>query len=222
MLRKDKKKMTSRSLLLSGGITVTTCITVLIITIAIVVSTVPAFAADELMIIGHARPDVDTVASAIAYTNLKNMMGVKEAFPAVAGDLNNETKFVLDYFKVPYPEKITNCQYRCKKVILVDHNDMGQAVDNLNLILASLLTIPATPLSTTNLGGISMSLTAKSLRQAQAPIWELTPSITRNHTRRQGWIRQSTGMRLSATTIISGWVQSRWTIVFEKTFGNHT
>ena len=133
LLRKGKKKMTSRSLFQSGGITVTTCFTTLIITIAIVVSTVPAFAADELIIIGHKRPDTDTVTSAIAYANLKNMMGVKEAFPAVAGDLNNETKFVLDYFEIPYPEKITNCQYRCKKVILVDHNDMDQAVDNLKI-----------------------------------------------------------------------------------------
>jgi manganese-dependent inorganic pyrophosphatase len=129
--RKGKGKMTNRSLFQSGGI-IEICFTALI-TIAIVVSTAPAFAADELIIIGHKRPDTDTVTSAIAYANLKNIMGVKEAFPAVAGDLNNETKFVLDYFKIPYPEKITNCQYRCKKVILVDHNDMDQAVDNLNI-----------------------------------------------------------------------------------------
>jgi len=42
-------------------------------------------------------------------------MGVKEALPAVAGDLNNETKFVLDYFKIPYPEKITNCQWQDRR-----------------------------------------------------------------------------------------------------------
>ena len=70
LLRKGKRKMTSRSLLQSGGITVKTCFTALIITIAIIVSTAPAFAADELMIIGHERPDVDSVTSAIAYANL--------------------------------------------------------------------------------------------------------------------------------------------------------
>jgi manganese-dependent inorganic pyrophosphatase len=132
-MKKGKRKMTSRSLFQSGGITVKTCFTALIITIAIVVFTAPAFATDELIIIGHKRPDTDTVTSAIAYANLKNIMGVKEALPAVAGDLNNETKFVLDYFKIPYPEKITDCQHRCKKVILVDHNDIAQAVDNLNI-----------------------------------------------------------------------------------------
>jgi len=127
--RKGKRKMTSRNLFQSGRTTVKTRFTTLIITVIFFAFTAPAFAADELIVIGHRSPDTDTVTSA----NLKNIMGIKEAFPAVPGDLNNETKFVLDYFKVPYPEKITDCQHRCKKIILVDHNDMAQAVDNLNM-----------------------------------------------------------------------------------------
>jgi manganese-dependent inorganic pyrophosphatase len=58
-------------------------------------------------------------------------MGMKEAVAAAAGDLNNETKFLLDYFKVPYPEKLTDATD--KKLILVDHNEMAQAVDKLNM-----------------------------------------------------------------------------------------
>lgn len=84
-----------------------------------------------MIVIGHKSPDTDAVVSAITYANLKNVLGVKEASPAGAGNLNNETRFVLDYFKVPYPELITDCQNQCKKTILVDHNDMTQAVDNL-------------------------------------------------------------------------------------------
>ena len=56
---------------------------------------------------------------------------MKEAIPAAAGDINNETKFLLDYFKGPYPEKLTDATD--KMVILVDHNEMGQAVDELNM-----------------------------------------------------------------------------------------
>jgi len=63
--------------------------------------------------------------------NLKNALGMSEAVPAVAGDINGETKFVLDYFKVPYPEKLTDGTG--KKVILVDHNEMAQAVDKLDV-----------------------------------------------------------------------------------------
>lgn len=95
--------------------------------------TPPAFACEKLIIIGHKNPDTDSVISAIAYATLKNLMGVKEASPAVAGPINSETRFVLDHFKVPYPEMITDCKDQCKQVILVDHNEMAQTVDNLNM-----------------------------------------------------------------------------------------
>jgi manganese-dependent inorganic pyrophosphatase len=87
--------------------------------------------ADKIYVIGHKSPDTDSVTSAIAYANLKNAMGMKEVVPAAAGDINSETKFLLDYFKVPAPEKLTDATD--KKVILVDHNEMAQAVDKLNM-----------------------------------------------------------------------------------------
>ncbi|VVB69122.1 Manganese-dependent inorganic pyrophosphatase [uncultured archaeon] len=86
---------------------------------------------DKIYVVGHKSPDTDSVTSAITYANLKNALGMKEVVPAVAGDLNNETRFLLDYFKVPYPEKLTDATD--KKVILVDHNEMAQAVDKLNM-----------------------------------------------------------------------------------------
>ena len=106
--------------------------TILIVSVILLVFTIPAFAADKLLVIGHKSPDTDGVVSAIAYANLKNLMGVKEASPAVTGHLNSETKFVLDHFKIPYPEMITDCSQQCTKVILVDHSDKAQAVDHLN------------------------------------------------------------------------------------------
>lgn len=105
---------------------------ILIITSFLLAFTTLSFADDKLIVIGHKSPDTDAVVSAITYANLKNAMGVKEATPAVAGSLNNETRFVLDYFKVPYPETITDCQSHCKKVILMDHGDLAQAADNLD------------------------------------------------------------------------------------------
>jgi manganese-dependent inorganic pyrophosphatase len=86
---------------------------------------------DNIYVVGHKSPDTDSVTSAISYANLKNALGMKEVVAAVAGDLNNETKFLLDYFKVPYPMKLTDATD--KKVILVDHNEMAQAVDKLNM-----------------------------------------------------------------------------------------
>ena len=85
---------------------------------------------DKIYVVGHKSPDTDSVTSAIAYANLKNALGAKDVVPAAAGDINGETKFLLDYFKVPYPEKLTDATD--KVVILVDHNEMAQAVDKLN------------------------------------------------------------------------------------------
>ncbi len=56
---------------------------------------------------------------------------MKEVVAAAAGDINDETKFLLDYFKVAYPEKLTDATD--KMVILVDHNEMAQAVDKLSM-----------------------------------------------------------------------------------------
>lgn len=124
--------MNIKSILKLGDATVISRFTIsLIVTVVLHLFANQSFAADRMIVIGHKSPDTDAVASAITYANLKKVLGVKEASPAVAGDLNIETMFVLDYFKVPYPELITDCHNKCKKVILVDHNDMAQAVDNL-------------------------------------------------------------------------------------------
>ena len=58
----------------------------------------------DIIVIGHKNPDTDTICSAIVYANLKNQITDDHYVPMRAGDLNPETTFVLDYFKVPTPE----------------------------------------------------------------------------------------------------------------------
>ena len=57
----------------------------------------------DIIVIGHKNPDSDTICSAIAYANLKNMITDEHYVPMRAGELNPETIFVLDYFNVPTP-----------------------------------------------------------------------------------------------------------------------
>jgi len=86
--------------------------------------------ADNVYVVGHKSPDTDSVAAAISYANLKNQLGLPDIYvPAAAGTINSETKFVLDHFSVPVPETITDG--KGKKIILVDHNEVAQAVDNI-------------------------------------------------------------------------------------------
>ena len=80
----------------------------------------------KTIIYGHKNPDTDTICSALAYAELKTLLG-EEVEPRRLGELNEETKFVLDYFDVKAPELIDNISG--KKVILVDHNERTQTAD---------------------------------------------------------------------------------------------
>ena len=79
-------------------------------------------------IFGHKNPDSDSVCAAIALADLKNKLGV-EAVAAVQGDLNPESKFVLGKFGVKAPELLSSGAG--KQVILVDHSDLAQSLDDL-------------------------------------------------------------------------------------------
>lgn len=55
-------------------------------------------------IFGHMNPDTDSVCSAIGYGYLKNTIDTdNEYIPAVLGEINDETSYVLSYFKIEKP-----------------------------------------------------------------------------------------------------------------------
>ena len=80
----------------------------------------------KTIIYGHKNPDTDTICSALAYAELKTLLG-EDVEARRLGELNEETKFVLDYFDVKAPELIDNISG--KKVRLVDHNERTQTAD---------------------------------------------------------------------------------------------
>jgi len=79
-------------------------------------------------VIGHKSPDSDTVCSAIAYADLLNHLGIP-AQAVVAGDINNETKYILEQAGMQVPEILYDAS-GCN-MILVDHSEYAQAVDGL-------------------------------------------------------------------------------------------
>ena len=58
---------------------------------------------ERVLVFGHKNPDTDSVAGAISLAYLKNISRKKEYVPHVLGEINNETKYVLNYFKVNKP-----------------------------------------------------------------------------------------------------------------------
>jgi len=91
-------------------------------------------------VVGHKNPDTDSVCSAIAFAYLWNkwkekgsvnkMMKVEEeAVAVIQGDVNPETKYVLEKFGFEVPEIIKSGEG--KKVALVDHSEKAQTVDDI-------------------------------------------------------------------------------------------
>ena len=80
----------------------------------------------SILVFGHKNPDTDTICSAIAYAELKNKLG-KDVKAARLGEINEETKYALNYFKVEKPELVENVAG--KEIILVDHNERTQTAE---------------------------------------------------------------------------------------------
>ena len=58
-------------------------------------------------VIGHNPPDTDSICSAIGYAHFKNLTDKRFIFiPARAGQVNEETKYVLERFNVPLPQEM--------------------------------------------------------------------------------------------------------------------
>ncbi|MCH4095054.1 MAG: manganese-dependent inorganic pyrophosphatase [Acidaminococcus provencensis] len=82
------------------------------------------------IITGHKNPDTDSICSALSYAYVKTQLGEKvEA--CRAGNVNPETQYVLDYWKVDAPRLNTELA-EGQDVILVDHNELSQAVDGFS------------------------------------------------------------------------------------------
>ena len=69
----------------------------------------------SIYIFGHKNPDTDSVCASITLANLKNKLGIK-AEPKVLGNINNETKFILDYFNVDEPNYLNDVKVRIKNI----------------------------------------------------------------------------------------------------------
>ena len=57
---------------------------------------------DKIYVCGHQKPDTDSITGAISLSNLKNELGFN-TIPCRLGEVNLETKYVLNYFNVKEP-----------------------------------------------------------------------------------------------------------------------
>lgn len=70
----------------------------------------------KTIVIGHKNPDTDSICSAICYAELKRKLTGEDVEPARAGNVNDETQFVLNYFGVEAPELVENVKTQVRDI----------------------------------------------------------------------------------------------------------
>ncbi|HIX02433.1 MAG TPA: manganese-dependent inorganic pyrophosphatase [Candidatus Ligilactobacillus excrementigallinarum] len=85
------------------------------------------------LVFGHKNPDTDAIVAAKAFSYLQNKLGADTEAVAL-GEPNEETKFVLDYFNEPTPRVIKTASNEVEAVMLVDHNEAQQSVDDIDKV----------------------------------------------------------------------------------------
>lgn len=71
-------------------------------------------------VIGHKNPDTDSVCSAIGLAELKTAEGALNVVAARAGDLNPQTSFILDYFRIQPPKYLPNVFPKARDIMSID------------------------------------------------------------------------------------------------------
>lgn len=72
----------------------------------------------KVYVVGHKNPDTDSICSAIAYADLKTKLTGIEHTPRRAGQLNEETQYVLERFGVKVPALLSDLRVQIKDVEL--------------------------------------------------------------------------------------------------------
>ena len=113
----------------------------------------------KVLIFGHQKPDTDSVTSSIVLSYLKNKLG-DNTEPRVLGNINNETKFVLDYFNFKTPKFLNDVRLQIKDVeynknyFLKSHDSIFKAYNNM--YVSKISTVPVIDDNNNYLGSVSM------------------------------------------------------------------
>ena len=68
---------------------------------------------EKIYVFGHKKPDTDSITGTIALAHLKKKLGIN-AEARTLGEINNETKYVLKYFKVKEPKYLNDVKLQIK------------------------------------------------------------------------------------------------------------
>lgn len=70
---------------------------------------------EKIYVFGHRNPDTDSITASIALSHLKNELGLN-TIPVTLSNINNETKFALNYFKIDAPIFLNDVKLKVKDI----------------------------------------------------------------------------------------------------------
>lgn len=82
----------------------------------------------KVYVVGHKNPDTDSICSAIAYAALKTKVTGHAYEPRRAGQLNEETQYVLERFGVKMPRLLSDLREQIKDVELKEVDGLKSSV----------------------------------------------------------------------------------------------
>lgn len=82
----------------------------------------------KVYVVGHKNPDTDSICSAIAYADLKTKVTGIHHEPRRAGQLNEETQYVLEHFGVKVPRLLSDLREQIKDVELKEVEGLKSSV----------------------------------------------------------------------------------------------
>ena len=88
---------------------------------------------EKIFVIGHKNPDTDSICSAIAYADIKNRTSQKVKYiPKRAGQINDETEYVLNRFGMQPPGYLSNIgtQVKDMDIRMSPDADKGMSLKN--------------------------------------------------------------------------------------------
>lgn len=117
-------------------------------------------------VVGHKNPDTDSICSAICYAELKKKITGENYEARRAGNVNEETQYVLDYFNVDAPEILENVYTQVSDIQVMKLNGVSSNISMKKAYTLmkseSVTTLPVTDANGVLEGIITMGDVAKS------------------------------------------------------------
>lgn len=84
---------------------------------------------EEISVIGHRNPDTDSICSAIAYATLKNLSEDTDIYvPKMAGQPNEETRYVLKTFGVKFPRYVSDIRSKIHDIRIGETKGVDRSI----------------------------------------------------------------------------------------------